>query len=102
MLIEEQLRERQKRVEALYFGATAAGDVRPRQSAEGQARGGVPPRSRRRDEVQLARPMVGPIVHRLLPALWHWAIPISAAALDDDHGQGATPLLRHRGVAAVF
>ena len=41
-------------------------------------RGGVPPRSRY--EVQLAGPMVGPIVHRVLPA----------AALDHDHG--VTPL----------
>src|SRR5882724_6917422 len=92
MLIEDQLRERLKKVEALYFGA----------AAEGQARGGQPSRSSHRDEVQLARPMVGPVVHRVVPALWRSAVPIPATALDDDYGQGTATLFRQRGVAAIF
>ena len=103
MLIEDQLRERLKKVEALYFGATTAGERdAAAERLKALARGGLPPRSPHRDEVQFAGPMVGPIVYRLVPALWHSAVPISAAALNDDHGQGATPLLRHSGVAAVF
>jgi hypothetical protein len=46
--------------------------------------------------------MVGPVVDRLVPALWRSAVPISAAALDDDHGQGTAPLFRHCNMAAVF
>ena len=106
MLIEDQLRERLKKVEALYFGATTAGERDAAEAAAERLKAKLEEACRRdppdRDEVQFAGPMVGPIVHRLVPALWHSAVPISAAALNDDHGQGATPLLRHSGVAAVF
>jgi len=70
MLIEEQLRERLKKVEALYFGATTAGERDAAEAAAERLKAkleeGLPPRSRRRDEVQLAGPMVGPIAHRLV------------------------------------
>jgi hypothetical protein len=46
--------------------------------------------------------MVGPAVLRVVPALRRAALPVSAAALDDDHGQGATTLFRYCCVAAVL
>ena len=76
--------------EALYFGATTEGE-------RGAAEGAVKRLKAKLDEVSRRDPpiemkfslpdqMVGPAVHRPVSALWRAALPVSAAALDDDHG----------------
>ena len=67
MEIEDQLRERLRKVEALYFGATSAGEREAAGAAAERlkaARRSVPARPSRRDEVQPAGRMVGAIVYR--------------------------------------
>ena len=81
MSIEDQLRERLRKVEALFFGAAtegereAAGAAAERLKAkldEADATG--------RTQVRHAGSMVGQAVHRALPALWLHSLPLCASA----------------------
>ena len=84
MAIEDELRERLRKVEALFVWRDDCGRARGCQrcgrTAEGEARRSEPPRSTGRDEVHHAGPMVGAVVHRPLSPLWVQAFPICSCS----------------------
>ena len=76
--------------EALYFGATTEGERGVAEAAVERLKAKLDEVSRRDPPIEmkfsLPDQMVGPAVHRPVSALWRAALPVSAAALDDDHG----------------
>ena len=105
MSIEDQLRERLKKVEALYFGAATAGERVGAEAALARLKAKLDETGRSHPPIEMkftAGPVVGPPVHRVVPALWPQAVPLSAAAPHHDHGQGAATFSRDRAVAAIL
>ena len=102
MLIENQPRERGGAV----FGATTEGERGAAEAAVERLRAKLDEFSRSDPPIEmkfsLPDQMVGPAVHRPASALWRAALPVSAAALDDDHSQGAATLFPYCCVAAVL
>ena len=106
MGIEDQLRERLRKVEALYFGATSAGEREAAGAAAERLKARLDEASRLDPPVEmkfsLAGRMVGAIVHRPVSSVWLSTVPLRASAPHDDHGEGAAAVLRRGGVAAVL
>ena len=94
--IQDQLRERLKKVEALYFGATTAGERDAAEAAAERLKAKLEEAGRRDPPVEMKFSLPDQWSVRLfialVSALRRSAVPIPATALDDNHGQG-TPTL---------
>lgn len=106
MMIEDQLRERLKKVEALYFGSTSASEREAAGAAADRLRAKLDEAARSDPPVEmkftLPGRMVGAFVRRSVPTLRRASLPLSAATPHNDHGESAAALFRHRRMAAIF
>ena len=101
MLIEEQLRERLKKVEALYFGATTAGE---REAAAERLKAKLEEACRRDPAVEMKFSLPDQWSVRLFIALCrrYGIPPFRYPRQRSTTIMVRAPLFRHRGVAAVF
>ena len=97
MSIEEQLRDKLEKVEALYFGAGTAGEKNAAEAAierlRGETGGEQPTGSSGGDAVLDAGSLGRSVVRRPVSPLRAAALSLSPAEADDDHGAGAARVL---------
>ena len=105
MAIEDQLRDRLRKVEALFFGAATAGERNAAGAAAERLRAKLDEAARGDPPIEMKFTMpdfvVGASVHRALPALRPETVPLRAPALDDGHGQGAATAIGGGRLAGV-
>jgi hypothetical protein len=103
MLIEDRLRERLKKVEALYFGATTAGERDAAEAAE-RLKAKLEEACRRDPPIEMKFSLPDQWSVRLFIAFCrrYGIRPFRYPRQRSTTIMGRAPLLRHRGVAAVF
>ena len=98
MSIEEQLRDKLEKVEALYFGAGTAGEKNAAEAAIERLRARLAEISRRDPPVEMQFSMPDPWAVRLfvalMPPLRNPPLPLSPAEADDGYGARAARVLQ--------
>src|SRR6476646_11994597 len=79
MLIEDQLRERLKKVEALYFGATTAGERDAAEAAAERLKAKLEEACRRDPAVEMKFSLPDQWSVRLFIALCRWCEPLASS-----------------------
>src|SRR5258708_40091377 len=90
MSTESQLREKLRKIEALFAGAGTAGERIAAEAALERVRERLAELGRQDPSIEMpvldAGSMVAPFVSRLVPALWHEALSLLSAAAQHRHG----------------
>ena len=101
---EAALRDKLRKIEALFSGAGTAGEKAAAAAAADRIRtaaGRGKAREAGRDALQPARSMGAPPVHRAVPPVWHTAVPVSAHATAKRNSSGTAGFPRHSAPARV-
>src|ERR1700733_6622057 len=105
MATESQLREKLRKIEALFAGAGTEGERFAAEAALERVRERLKEirsaRTVHRDEVLDAGSMVAPSVSRAVPALWHEALSLLSTAAQHGHAARPQTVPRSSSVAGI-